>query len=60
MKDKLADLSGALDMLDDAFKAVTAVTANDGSPLVEVNGVDAQVCTNRRQQHSRIGDELCF
>ena len=36
------------------------MTGNDGSPLVEVDGVDAQVCTTRRQLLSRIGDELNF
>ena len=33
---------------------------NDGNPLVEVDGVDAQFCTTRRQLLTRIGDELNF
>jgi hypothetical protein len=43
-----------------AFKAVAAVTGNDGNPLVDVDGVDAQFCANRRQLLGRIGDELNF
>ena len=58
LKDRQADLSEALDRLHEAFKAVTAVTGNDGSPLVEVEGLDPQFCTKRRELLSGIGDEL--
>jgi hypothetical protein len=60
LKDRLADLSDAMDRLDEAFKAVAAVAGNDGTPLVEVDGVEPQFCTTRRQLLSRIGDELIF
>jgi hypothetical protein len=60
LKDRIADLSDAMDKLDGAFKAVAAVVGNDGNPLVEVDGVEAQFCTTRRQLLSRIGDELNF
>jgi Zn ribbon nucleic-acid-binding protein len=60
LKDKVADLSEALDKLEESFKAVAAVVGNDGNPLVEVDGVDAQFCATRRQLLTRIGDELNF
>jgi hypothetical protein len=60
LKDRVADLSDAMDRLEDAFKAVAAVVGNDGNPLVDVDGVDAQFCTTRRQLLTRIGDELNF
>ena len=60
LKDRVADLSDAMDKLEEAFKAVAAVVGNDGNPLVDVDGVDAQFCTTRRQLLTRIGDELSF
>lgn len=60
LTDRVADLSDAMDKLEIAFKAVAAVIGNDGNPLVDVDGVDSQFCTNRRQLLSRIGDELHF
>jgi hypothetical protein len=60
LKDRLADLSDVMDRLEEAFKAVAAVAGNDGNPLVDVDGVDAQFCTARRQLLGRIGDELNF
>ncbi|MDC0676835.1 hypothetical protein [Sorangium atrum] len=58
LKTRLADLSDAMDRLEDAFKAVGEVKGNDGHPLVDVDGVDIQFCSVRRQLLSRIGDEL--
>jgi hypothetical protein len=46
--------------LEEAFKAVYTVTGNDGGPLVDVDGVDAQFCTTSRQVLAKIGDELNF
>jgi hypothetical protein len=60
LNDRLADLSDAMEELEAAFKAVAAVAGNDGSPLVEVEGVDPSFCATRRQSLSRIGDELNF
>src|SRR5262249_8055659 len=34
LKDRIADMSDAMDKLEDAFKAVVAVTGLDGGPLV--------------------------
>jgi hypothetical protein len=60
LKDRVADLSDAMDRLEEAFKAAAAVVGNDGNPLVEVDGVDVQFCTTRRRLLTRIGDELNF
>jgi hypothetical protein len=58
--DRLADLSDAIDCLEGTFQAVAAVIGNDGSPLVEVEGVEPEFCAARRQLLVRIGDELNF
>jgi hypothetical protein len=60
LKDRIADLSDAMDNLDAVFKAVYTVLGNDGNALVDVDGVDAQFCTTRRQLLGKIGDELNF
>ncbi len=60
LKDRLADLSDAMDRLKEAFTAVASVTGSGGSTLVEVDGVDHQFCTTRRELLNRIGDELNF
>jgi hypothetical protein len=60
LKDRVVDLGEALDKLEQAFLAVYTVMGNDGSPLVDVDGVDAQVCTTSRQVLAKIGDELNF
>ncbi|MEX0677598.1 MAG: hypothetical protein WD063_11015 [Pirellulales bacterium] len=60
LNDRLADFSDAMDRLQAAFKGVAAVAGNDGSPLVEVEGVEPSFCATRRQLLSRIGDEFNF
>jgi hypothetical protein len=60
LKDRVADLGDAMDKLEAAFKAVYGVIGNDGGPLVEVDGADAQFCTTSRQLLAKIGDELNF
>jgi hypothetical protein len=60
LNDRLADFSDAMDSLEIAFKAVATVTGNDGSPLVETDGVEPSFCSKRRQLLGRIGDELSF
>lgn len=60
LKDRVADMGEALDKLEAAFKAVYTVIGNDGGPLVEVDGVDAQFCTTSRLMLAKIGDELNF
>ena len=44
LKDRVFDLSEAMGELEKAFNAVVAVTGHDGSPLVEVDGVDPHFC----------------
>ena len=58
LKDRIADMSDAMDKLEDAFKAVVAVTGLDGGPLVAELGVDPQFANERRKLLSLIGDEL--
>jgi hypothetical protein len=58
LKDRIADLSDAMDKLEEAFNAVVEVTGMDGSPLVNDTGADPQFCSMRRQLLGTIGDEL--
>jgi hypothetical protein len=58
LKNRLADLSDAMDNLEEAFKAVIAVTGLDGGPLVAELGVEPQFATERRKLLSIVGDEL--
>src|SRR5438067_9330384 len=58
LKDRIADLSDAMDKLEETFKAVVAITGLDGGPLVNETGADPQFCARRRQVLSSIGDEL--
>jgi hypothetical protein len=60
LKDRVADLSDAMDKLEEAFKAVVAVTGLDGGPLVSELGVDPQFANDRRKLLSLVGDELHF
>jgi hypothetical protein len=60
LKDRVADMGEALDKLEAAFKAIYSVNGNDGGPLVELDGVEAQFCTTSRQLLAKIGDELNF
>jgi hypothetical protein len=60
LRDKLADLSDALDSLEETFKAVLGVTGTDGGPLVNELGADPQFCTRPRQLLSTISDEMHF
>ena len=53
----MAELSDAMDSLEEAFKAVVAVTGIDGGPLVVVAGMDPSL-PKRRQLLGLIGDEL--
>ncbi len=58
LKDRIVDLSDAMDKLEEAFNAVVAVVGMDGGPLVNEIGVDPQFCSSRRQLLGTIGDEL--
>jgi hypothetical protein len=58
LADRIADLSDALDKLEEAFKAVVVINGADGGPLVAEMGVEPQFCSTRRQFLGTIGDEL--
>jgi hypothetical protein len=60
LKERVFHLSEAMDKLEEAYKAVAAVVGNDGNPLVEVEGVNAELCKDRRDLLGRIGDELNY
>jgi hypothetical protein len=58
LKERLSEFGDALDRLEEAFNTVAGVAGIDGNSLVEVEGVDPQFCTIRRQLLSKISDEL--
>lgn len=58
LKDRIVDLSEAMNGLEEAFKAVVGVTGLDGGPLVAELGVDSEFASERRKLLSLIGDEL--
>ena len=60
LKNRLADFSEVLGQLEETFAAVGSVSGNDGTPLVELDGVDSRLCEEWRKTLSRIGDELSF
>jgi hypothetical protein len=60
LKNRLADFSDVLGRLGEAFTAIGAVTGNDGTPLVDVDGADSRQCEEWRELLSRIGDDLNF
>lgn len=60
MKDRLADFSEAMEKLDSVFRSVAEVKGNDGSPLVEVDGVETQSCIVWRKVLTQIEDEISF
>jgi hypothetical protein len=52
------ELAQAMEQLDRAFRAVAAVTGNDGRPLVDTSGVDRKLCNIWREQLGHIDEEL--
>jgi hypothetical protein len=55
---RVNDLSRAMEQLNAAFLAVSAVVADDGRPLVETSGVDRKLCNIWREELGRIDEEL--
>jgi hypothetical protein len=55
---RVSELAHAMEQLEAAFRAVAAVTGDDGRPLVDTSGVDRKVCNIWREQLSRIDEEL--
>jgi hypothetical protein len=55
---RISELAHAMDQLDVAFRAVAAVTGDDGRPLVEASGIDKKLCGMWREQIGRIDEEL--
>jgi len=49
-----------MEQLEQAFLAIGQVLGNDGRPLIEDRGVDAQLCGPWRETLARIDDELAF
>jgi len=47
-----------MEQLETAFRAVAAVSGDDGRPLVDTSGVDKKLCNLWRDQIGRIDEEL--
>lgn len=60
LKARLAELSDAMDQLEDAFKRVGEIQGYDSTSLVDSTGVDPAFCETRRKSLREIGDELGF
>src|SRR5438874_4154148 len=58
LRDRLADLSDAVEKLALAHAAVVAVQGDDGRGLAEADGVDPQLCADWRTTLGRIDDDL--
>ncbi len=55
---RVSELAHAIEHLDAVFRAVAAVTGDDGRPLVDTSGVDRKLCNVWRDQLGRIDEEL--
>ena len=55
---RVSDLAHAIEQLETAFRAVAAVTGDDGRPLVDTSGVDRKLCNIWREQLGHIDEEL--
>lgn len=55
---RVGDLAQAMEQLETAFRAVAAVSGDDGRPLVDTSGVDKKLCNLWRDQIGRIDEEL--
>jgi hypothetical protein len=58
LRERLADLSNALEQVDVAHGAVIAVRGADGRSVAEADGVDPQLCAAWRETLNRINDDL--
>lgn len=59
-QNRMADLSDAMEKLEQAFDELGKVVGDDGRPLVEVSGADPRVCREWRELLSRIDEDLVF
>jgi hypothetical protein len=55
---RVSEFADAMEKLELAFRAVAAVTGDDGRPLVDASGVDRKLCNIWRDQLGRIDEEL--
>lgn len=55
---RVGDLAQAMEQVETAFRAVAAVSGDDGRPLVDTSGVDKKLCNIWREQIGRIDEEL--
>jgi hypothetical protein len=58
LRDRVVDFTNAMSQLETAFRATCAVTGGDGSPLVDIDGVDSEECVLWSQLLSDILGEL--
>jgi hypothetical protein len=57
-RNRLGDLSRAIEKLKQAFSAVAEVLGDDGKPLADTYGVDRRDCDAWREEISQIDEEL--
>jgi hypothetical protein len=55
---RVSELAHAMEQLETAFRAVAAVTGDDGRPLVDTTGVDRKLCNIWREQLGHVDEEL--
>jgi hypothetical protein len=58
LENRLADFANAIDALATAYEGIAKVTGDDGSVLVDSQGVDARSCNSWRQLLASISDDL--
>ena len=57
-QNRLSDFSVAMDELQEAFEAISAVTGDDGRPVVETQGADSTSCGVWRDALRKVDEEL--
>jgi hypothetical protein len=56
----IGNFTTAMEQLDQAYAAIGQIVGNDGRPVVEDQGVDAQLCTAWREILTGISDDLAY
>jgi hypothetical protein len=57
-QNRLSEFSVGIDRLQEAFEAISAVTGDDGRPVVETQGADPTSCSVWREALGKIDEEL--